>query len=167
MDSSYTSPKSSVINNSIFKKVMQARMVAMFVVMALLSTTAFSSTASASSIQDFLNAASASAANLFGFSTENSFAAQQSQSANNSTTSNTLNFASAVDGDPTQQTAIATVTTDRTDYNPGETVIITGSGFAPYDTVSLEIKREGALAAISARRTPVVFRSLKFELSRW
>jgi len=43
---------------------------------------------------------------------------------------------------------VATVTTDRTDYNPGETVTITGSGFAAGETVSLEVLREGAQAAV-------------------
>ena len=64
MDNTKKSLKNSLIKNSIFRNVMQARMVAMLVVMTLLSATAFSSTASAGSIQDFFNAASASAANF-------------------------------------------------------------------------------------------------------
>jgi hypothetical protein len=47
-----------------------------------------------------------------------------------------------------QQTAVlfeassATVTTDKTDYAPGETVIITGSGWLPGETVTLNIHRD-------------------------
>src|SRR5919112_4932985 len=53
-------------------------------------------------------------------------------------------FAAVEDG---SSDVIATVTTDRTDYNPGETVTITGSGFAAGETVSLEVLREGVQAA--------------------
>ena len=36
----------------------------------------------------------------------------------------------------------ATVTTDKTDYSPGETVIITGTGWQPGETVNLNIHRD-------------------------
>jgi hypothetical protein len=36
----------------------------------------------------------------------------------------------------------ATVTTDKTDYHPGETVLITGTGWQPGETVSLNIHRD-------------------------
>jgi hypothetical protein len=47
-----------------------------------------------------------------------------------------------------QQTAVlfessaATVTTDKTDYAPGETVVITGTGWLPGETVTLNIHRD-------------------------
>lgn len=49
--------------------------------------------------------------------------------------------------------ASATVTTDKTDYQPGETVVITGSGWTAGETVRLNIHREssdGADVALSA-----------------
>src|ERR1041384_3472944 len=39
-----------------------------------------------------------------------------------------------------QSLRAATLTTDKDDYSPGQTVIITGSGFAPGETVSVVIK---------------------------
>src|SRR6266540_4955497 len=36
----------------------------------------------------------------------------------------------------------ATVTTDKTDYSPGETIIITGAGWQPGETVNLNIHRD-------------------------
>ena len=41
----------------------------------------------------------------------------------------------------------ATVTTDKTDYQPGQTAIITGSGWKPGETVSLVLHREPTTAA--------------------
>jgi hypothetical protein len=47
-----------------------------------------------------------------------------------------------------QQTAVlfessaATVTTDKTDYQPGETVVITGTGWLPGETVTLNLHRD-------------------------
>ncbi len=128
MNNTKTSPKSSVIKNSIFIKVMQARMVAMLVVMVLLSTTAFSSTASAGTIQDFLNAASASAANLFGFTSSNASTVE----------------AGSVNNPSNQNNPQATISVDKTDYLPGETVTIAGSAWAPHEIVTLVLKEDPA-----------------------
>lgn len=58
----------------------------------------------------------------------------------------------AVTGSPATPAAAAgdndaTVTTDKTDYQPGETVIITGSGWAAGETVRLAVRRESSEAA--------------------
>jgi hypothetical protein len=41
------------------------------------------------------------------------------------------------------QTNTATVSTDKLDYAPGSTVIISGSGFAPFETVALLVEHVG------------------------
>ena len=68
-------------------------------------------------------------------------------------------FGSTVNAEPVAEVSLTTadgsdaqdspafITTDRTDYNPGETVIITGSGWDAHELVSIEIKREGVVAA--------------------
>ena len=43
---------------------------------------------------------------------------------------------------PTTPTTVATVMTDKADYVPGETVLITGSGWEPGETVALELVEE-------------------------
>lgn len=43
---------------------------------------------------------------------------------------------------PTTPTTVATVMTDKSDYIPGETVLITGSGWEPGETVALELVEE-------------------------
>src|SRR6476619_5489495 len=42
-----------------------------------------------------------------------------------------------------QTTTTATVSTDKLDYPPGSEVIITGSGFQPNETVTLQVLHEG------------------------
>src|SRR5437762_1249131 len=39
----------------------------------------------------------------------------------------------------------ATVQTDKLDYSPGETVLITGSGFEPGESIKLQVLHEGVV----------------------
>jgi len=58
-------------------------------------------------------------------------------SAGGTRTSGTLHTSAAL-----YASSAATVTTDKTDYSPGETIIITGTGWQPGETVSLNIHRD-------------------------
>ncbi|HEX8582740.1 MAG TPA: DUF5011 domain-containing protein, partial [Acidimicrobiales bacterium] len=45
---------------------------------------------------------------------------------------------------PAPDAAGATLSTDKTDYQPGETVVFTGSGFSPYEQVRIVLKEDPA-----------------------
>jgi len=42
-------------------------------------------------------------------------------------------------GSPAEPYVLATVSRDKSDYQPGETAQVTGSGFPPYETVTLHV----------------------------
>ncbi|HEY8562282.1 MAG TPA: PxKF domain-containing protein [Pyrinomonadaceae bacterium] len=123
--------KSGIIKGAKF------RFTALFVLIALASVAAFSSTAAAGSLSAFIfggQSAEASGSTGASFFKPAAFFGTKPAPA-------------PVVDDSQPNDDIATVTTDRTDYKPGETVVITGSAFTVYEPVTLKIEREGVEAA--------------------
>jgi hypothetical protein len=109
-----------------------SRVASLFAVFAIAVTAVFSLSSPTSLFDHFATGFSFGSANLFGSTVEAAPVKEASP---------------AQVGESDTQDNPAFITTDRTDYNPGETVIITGSGWDAHELVSLEIKREGVVAA--------------------
>jgi hypothetical protein len=110
-----------------------SRVASLFAVFAIAVTAVFSLSSPTSLFNHFATGFSFGSANPFG-STPNNGVAPESKAAE-------------TNGGTGESSSIGFITTDKTDYNPGETVIITGSGWEPHELVSFEIKREGVFAA--------------------
>lgn len=111
---------------------------ASIVLVAISSTVALSSTTAANSISELLiNGVS------FFKTSGDAAATTNSTGLKNSVTITEINQ----NNTPELSDEVATVTTDRTDYNPGETVIITGNGFASFEQVLLKVNREDVKVA--------------------